>query len=81
MSKNKDEVNIIKLRSTSNEMELNIMKAILEDNHIPYIIKNHGAGGHMRIIGGSSLFGTDLMVEEGDYEIAKGLLESISMEE
>lgn len=80
MSNNKDEVNIIKLRSTSNEIELNMMKAILDDNHIPYIIKNHGAGGHMRIIGGSSFFGTDVMVEEGDFEIANGLLESISIE-
>nr|WP_300005863.1 DUF2007 domain-containing protein [Tissierella sp.] len=80
MGDNKDEVKLIKLRSTSNEMELNMMKAILDDNHIPYIMKNHGAGGHMRIIGGSSFFGTDLMIEEGDYEIANGLLESIRIE-
>ena len=80
MKKNNDEVNIIKLRSTSNEMELSMMKAILDDNHIPYLIKNHGAGGHMRIIGGSSLFGTDVMVAEDDFDAANNLLESISIE-
>ena len=79
MKRKNDEVNIIKLRSTSNEMELNMMKAILDDNNIPYIIKNHGAGGHMRIIGGRSLFGTDVMVEENDFDRANDLLESISI--
>ena len=80
MKKNNDEVNIIKLRSTSNEMELSMIKAILDDNNIPYLIKNHGAGGHMRIIGGSSLFGTDVMVAEDDFDAANSLLESISIE-
>lgn len=80
MNNNKDEINIIKLRSTSNEMELNMMKEILYDNHIPYIIKDHGAGGHMRIIGGSSFFGTDIMVEEDYYERANELLESIRID-
>ena len=79
MKNNKDGINIIKLRSTSDEIQLNMIKAILDDNNIPYIIKNHGAGGHMRIIGGRSLFGTDVMVEENDFDRANDLLESISI--
>lgn len=41
---NADKINIIKLRSTSNEMKLGMIKAILGDNEIPYIVKNHGLG-------------------------------------
>ena len=79
MSKNVDGINIIKLRSISNEMELGIIKAILGDHNIPYIVKNYGSGGHMRLISGRSLLGTDLMVEEADFDKANSLLESINM--
>lgn len=80
MKKNEEDVNIVKLRSISNEMELGMIKDILDDNDIPYIVKDYGPGGHMRIIGGSSLYLTDVMVEEDDFEKANSLLESISIE-
>ena len=80
MRNNADDVNIIKLRSISNEMELGMIKEILEDNNIPYIIKDYGPGGHMRIISGGSLYGTDVMVAEDDFDKANGLLESISID-
>lgn len=80
MRNNADDVNIIKLRSISNEMELGMIKEILEDNRIPYIIKDYGPGGHMRIISGGSLYGTDVMVEEDDFDKANSLLESISID-
>ena len=80
MNNNMDNINIIKLRSISNEMELDMIKAILGDNSIPYIVKDHGAGGHMRIIGGGSLFATEVMVAEYDFDRANKLLESISID-
>lgn len=80
MDNNKDGINIIKLRSISNEMELGMIKGILDDNNIPYIVKDYGSGGYMRIIGGSSLFRTDVMVNEVDFDKANSLLESISMD-
>lgn len=80
MRKNEEDINIVKLRSISNEMELGMIKDILDDNDIPYIVKDYGPGGHMRIIGGSSLYLTDVMVEEDDFEKANSLLESISIE-
>lgn len=46
MNNNMDNINIIKLRSISNEIELDMIKAILGDNNIPYIVKDHGAGGN-----------------------------------
>ena len=79
MSKNSDKINIIRLRGISNEIELGMIKAILDDNNIPYIVKDYGSGGHMRIITGSSPFNTDIMIEEDDFEKANSLLESISI--
>ncbi len=79
MRKNADNINIIKLRSISNEMVLGMIKAILSDNNIPYIVKDYGSGGHMRIITGASPFNTDIMVSEADFEEANNLLESISI--
>lgn len=75
-----DNINIIRLRSISNQVELDMIKGILEENSIPFIVKDHGAGGHMRIIAGSSLFETDVMVADYDYERANSLLESISID-
>ncbi len=70
---------VVKLKSIGNEIELDMIKAILEDNDIPYIVKDYGAGGHMRIISGVSPFNTDVMVSKDDLEQAKNLLESISI--
>lgn len=80
MTNNEDNINLIKLRSVTNNMELAMIKEILTDNDIPYIIKDYGPGGHMRIIGGGSIFGTDVMVNEEDFEDANILLESISID-
>lgn len=77
---NKDDLNLIKLRSVSNEAELSMIKVLLTDNNIPYIIKNDGPGGHMRIITGGSIFGTDIMVSEDDFEKSYELLKSIMID-
>ncbi|MFY9176294.1 MAG: DUF2007 domain-containing protein [Caldicoprobacterales bacterium] len=80
MPANQNDINIIKLKSVFNEMDLRMIKAILDDNKIPYIIKDYGSGGHMRIMAGGSIFGADIMVEETNLEKARSLLESIGME-
>lgn len=80
MKNSSDGLDLIKLRSTVNEIELSMMKEILEDNNIPFIIKDHGPGGHMRIIGRKSLYGTDVMIDKRDFDRANALLESISIE-
>ncbi|HZK00408.1 MAG TPA: DUF2007 domain-containing protein [Tissierellaceae bacterium] len=74
-----DNLDLIRLRSISNEIELAMIKDVLDDNNVLYIIKDQGAGGYMRIIGGGSIFGTDVMVAEADYEQAITLLESIGI--
>ena len=81
MTNNEEKVKLKKLRSVSNDIELNMIKGILEDNNIQYIVKDYGPGGHMRIISGGSLYAADIMVEELVLDEAISLLESINIEE
>ncbi|MDY0236724.1 MAG: DUF2007 domain-containing protein [Gudongella sp.] len=74
-----ERINLVLLRTISNELELGMITSILEDNDIPFIVKNYGSGGYMRIISGASPFRTDIMVDEVAYEAANSLLEQISL--
>lgn len=74
-----DNVNIVKLKSISNEVELSMIKEILDDNNVPYVVKDYGSGGYMRIISGGSMQETDVMIDKSDLERAKYLLESIGI--
>lgn len=73
-----EKINLVSLRTISNEFELGMITSILEDNDIPFIVKDYGSGGYMRIISGGSPFRTDIMVDEAAYEAANSLLEQIS---
>ncbi len=75
----KDGINLVLLRTVYDEFNLGIIKSILEDNGIPYIVKDKGSGAYMRIISGSSPFSSDIMVDENAYDKASLLLEQISL--
>ncbi len=74
-----EEINLVLLRTLYNEFELGMITSLLEDNNIPFIVKDYGSGGYMRIISGGSPFRTDIMVDEAAYETANKLLEQISL--
>lgn len=71
---NSDEVEMVILRTTNNNHELNIIKAMLEEHGIPYLVKDRGIGGYMRIISGSSPYGTDVLVDILDIKKAEIIL-------
>lgn len=79
--KGSNEINTVLLRTTNNNIELNIIKELLEQNEIPYIIKDHGVGGYMRIISGDSIYGTDILVEESIIERAESLINDFPWED
>lgn len=79
MTNNEEKLKLKKLRSVSNDIELNMIKGILDDNNIQYIVKDDGPGGHMRIIAGGSVYATDIMVEESDLDEAMDLLKLINL--
>ncbi len=66
------------LKTVNNNIELNIIKGILEDNNIAYIIKDHGMGSYMRILSGNSAFyQTDILVHKDAYETAKEIIDHL----
>ncbi|NLY85411.1 MAG: DUF2007 domain-containing protein [Tissierellia bacterium] len=77
---NKD-IQLRLLKTVDTNFELDLITNLLKENDIPYILKDHGTGGYMRIISGSSIYGTDILVEELFFEKAKEILNSISLTE
>ena len=73
-----DKLELVALTEVENEFELGIITAILKDNGIPFIIKNKGSGGYMRIVTGSSPYGTSMMVEKSMLERAGELITPIT---
>ena len=53
---------------------LGIVRGLLEDAEIPYLVRERGTGSAMRIMTGFSLFGTDVFVPTDALEVAKGLV-------
>ncbi|NLW22655.1 MAG: DUF2007 domain-containing protein [Tissierellia bacterium] len=74
-AKNSDDLDLILLKTAGNDYELNTITSILDENNIPYLVKEKGIGGYMRIISGSSLYGADILVEKSMYEKAKSIID------
>lgn len=53
---------------------LGIVRGLLEDENIPYLVRERGTGSAMRIITGFSMFGTDVYVPTQALETAKILV-------
>lgn len=53
---------------------LSVALSILSEANIPYLQKERGAGGAVRILAGYNMFGTDVFVREEDAETALDLL-------
>lgn len=77
----KDEVEMVLLRTTNNNYELDLIKNLLEDADIPYLIKERGIGSYMRMISGDSMYGTDIYVQKGLLEKAEGVLDEFPWDE
>ncbi|QQK08137.1 DUF2007 domain-containing protein [Miniphocaeibacter halophilus] len=68
------EVKEVLLLETEDEFKYMTVKQILDDNNIPYIIKDKGSGGYMRIIGGFSIYLKEIYVSSEDYKKAYDLV-------
>ena len=53
---------------------LGIVRGMLEDENIPYLVRERGTGSAMRILSGFSLYGTDVYVPTEALETAKALV-------
>ncbi|MDR7854974.1 putative signal transducing protein [Tissierella sp.] len=73
----KDDLELVLLRIANNNFELDLIKSLLDEDNISYIIKEPGIGGYMKIITGQTLYGASVLVEKSFYEKANAVLEGI----
>ena len=64
------------LVTAQNEVELSVLRSILEGEKIPYLQKDRGCGSTMRIIAGFAMHGTDLFVFKEDLARAQEVLDA-----
>ena len=79
--KQDDEFELVLLKTITNNYELELIKNLLEDVDIPYIIRDYGVGGYMRVIAGGSMFRTDILVANSMYEQAKQIIDELPWSE
>lgn len=83
-NKNKDktsdinkEPEFVLLKTVNNDYELVVVKGILDNNKIPYLVNDTSMGGYMRIRTGIMLESADIVVNKSDLNRAKELIEGI----
>ena len=68
--------NAAHLTTVHNQVELSIVRSILEGEEIPYQTRQRGSGGAVTVIAGYSMFGTDIFVPKAMLEHAQEVLEA-----
>ncbi len=68
--------NLELLMTVNDPIYLSIITGILSDAKIPYIVKERGSGGAVKIIAGFSRLGSDIFVLKTDIEGARALFEA-----
>lgn len=59
-----------------NTVDSEIYQDILRENGIPFICRQRGAGGYLKILTGGFLIADNIYVKECDFEKAKGLYDA-----
>lgn len=72
---------IIKLMSTGNKIQAELIVQMLKQNGINCYYKENGAGSYMNISSGFSVFGQEIFINEEDKEKAEELIDIFNEEE
>ena len=64
------------LTTARDDVELVVIKSILDGEEIPYLAEDRGCGGLVRVITGNSVYGTDILVPTAFLERAKEILDA-----
>lgn len=62
------------LFETTDNFKYLTVKEILEDNNIPYFVRDDDSGGYMKIIAGMSIYNKRVFVSSLDYKKALDLV-------
>lgn len=66
------------LLSTSNDIEAEIIRDLLKENGIFTMIRDRESGDAMKLYMGNSIFEKEILVNSGEYDRAKKLIEDTS---
>ena len=66
---------VVLLTTVHDDVEKGLLCGILEEEQIPYLLKDRGSGEAVRILTGYSVFGSDIFVPKALYEKASELFE------
>jgi len=72
-----EELNLVMVKNAANDYEASLIMNLLEENNIPCIRKDREAGGYLKITMGYSIYGSDIYVDEKDYDAARELIDSL----
>lgn len=64
------------LTTVHDNVELSILRSILEGEEIPYRVRERGSGGVVKVIAGYSMYGSDIFVPAELLEKATELLDA-----
>ena len=74
------ETEIVRLYITSDPCQLGLVCGVLKENGLPFLLKDRGTGGYLRVVSGISVFGTEILVNKDDLEKAKELMLGIGID-
>ena len=72
----KHDENLELLTTVYDNVELSVLRSVLEGENIPYMIRERGSGSSVRIITGFTMYGTDVFVPKAIIEQAKEVLDA-----
>ena len=72
----KHDEDTVLLTTVHDDVEKNLLCGILEEENIPYLLKDRGSGEAVRILSGFSMFGSDIFVPKALFDAANELLEA-----
>ena len=72
---NKGDESTALLTTVHDNVELSIVRSILEGEGIPYHVKERGSGSSVKMIMGYSMFGSDILVPAAMLDAATELLD------
>ena len=71
---------VVHLTTVYDVVMLGMVRGLLEDADIPYLVHERATGSAMRIMTGFSLFGTDIYVPQSAEETARDLIAGLNTE-
>lgn len=69
------------LREAVDDMQLSFLKDVLGESGIPILAKDRESGGYMRILTGTSIYGSDVYVEKSQLARAREILAEYETED